>query len=119
MFNTPPINIDRVDEMAEGDNDFKSELIFAIYNSLTELKEKYLEGAEQNDQEIIQQIRHKVKPTLALFEIDRLNEIVISGKEIIEKNGFEGPFHPHMEEFLDAVQEALDHVKLYLDKQES
>ncbi len=115
MNRIPPVNFDRIDEMAEEDIEFKNELVTAIYNSLIELKEKYLEGSEHEDIEIIQQIRHKVKPTLALFEIEKLNDVVQNGKTILEENGFKGPFLTHLEEFLDAWQEAYDYIK---EKQE-
>ncbi len=116
MNRIPPVNFDRIDEMAEGDMEFRNELITAIHNSLIELKEKYLEGSEEENIETIQQIRHKVKPTLALFEIEKLNDVVLNGKTIIEENGFKGPFLTHLEEFLDAWQEAYEFVKENLEE---
>ncbi len=118
MLNTPPINFDRIDEMAEGDAEFKAELISALYKSLTELKEKYLEGAELKDIEIISQIRHKVKPALALFEINRLDGIIQEGKEILTEKGFEKDFMEHLDSFLDAVQDAIDQVNVSLGLEE-
>jgi translation elongation factor EF-G len=118
MLNTPPINFDRIDEMAEGDAEFKAELVSALYKSLTELKEKYLEGAELKDIEILSQIRHKVKPALALFEIKRLDGIIQEGKEILTEKGFEQDFMEHLDSFLDAVQDAIDQVNVGLDLEE-
>jgi hypothetical protein len=41
-----PVNFDRIEEMSEGDAEFKAELVAALFKSLSELKEKYLEGSE-------------------------------------------------------------------------
>jgi translation elongation factor EF-G len=111
-----PVNFDRIEEMSEGDAEFKAELVAALFKSLSELKEKYLEGSEMKDLEIISQIRHKVKPALALFEIDTLNNIIQEGKEIISEKGFNEDFMVHLEQFLDAVQEAIDQVESHLNQ---
>lgn len=110
MFNNYPINFEKIDEMAEGDADFRAELVSALFKSLTELKEKYLEGAEQKDLEIISQIRHKVKPALSLFEIKKLEEVIQEGKDILTAHGFNEDFLEHLDGFLDAVQDAIDQV---------
>lgn len=119
LNNQPPVNFDRIEEMAEGDAEFKAELVSALFKSLSELKEKYLEGSEMKDLEIISQIRHKVKPALALFEIDNLNNIIQEGKEIISEKGFSEDFLIHLEHFLDAVQEAIDQVGSHLEQGEN
>ncbi|MCH7411252.1 hypothetical protein MM239_17780 [Belliella sp. DSM 111904] len=111
MNNNNPINLSRVDEMAEGDVEFKRELLSALHTSLLELRDKYLEGSEKEDNEAIQQIRHKVKPTLAMFEMQKLERIVLQGKVVIEENGFKGEFLSHLESFLDAWQDAYDYLK--------
>ncbi|MCL6261602.1 hypothetical protein M3O96_21055 [Aquiflexum sp. TKW24L] len=116
LENHLPVNFDKIEEMSEGDAEFKAELINALYNSLSELKVKYLEGAESQDLEIISQIRHKVKPALTLFEIDILGGIIQEGKEIIVEKGFNQDFLHHLEQFLDAVQNAIDHVGTHLEK---
>ncbi|WP_291780299.1 hypothetical protein [Cecembia sp.] len=111
MLNTPPLNFDKIDEMTDGDADFKAELITAIYNSLVELRDVYIQGAAEEDEETIQEIRHKVKPSLAMFEVNPLNDILSEGKEVIETSGFGPEFLAHFEKFLDAVQEAIDFVE--------
>lgn len=118
MLNTPPINFERIDEMAEGDAEFKAELVSALFKTLIELREKYLEGSELKDNEIISQIRHKVKPALALFEISRLDRILQEGKEILSEKGFEQDFLEHLDVFLDAVQDAIDHMSVSMDIEE-
>lgn len=115
MVNNYPINFEKIDEMAEGDADFRAELVSALFKSLTELKEKYLEGAELKDMEIISQIRHKVKPALSMFEINKLEEILQEGKEILTEKGFNEDFLEHLDSFLDAVQDAIDQVSLSLN----
>jgi translation elongation factor EF-G len=110
MLNNYPVNFERIDEMAEGDADFRAELVSALFKSLSELKEKYLEGAELKDAEIISQIRHKVKPALELFEIKKLETIIKEGKDILHENGFNEDFMEHLDAFLDAVQDAIDQI---------
>lgn len=111
MYNTPPVNFDKIHEMTDGDADFRAELITAIYTSLVELRNTYIEGASLEDENTIQEIRHKVKPSLVMFEINPLNDILSEGKDIIETNGFGPEFLAHFEKFLDAVQEAIDFLE--------
>ncbi len=111
MQQTPPVSFDKIEEMTEGDAEFKAELVSAIYFSLQELRDKYIEGAENQDQVIIQEIRHKVKPSLALFDMTLLSEIILDGKEIIEEQGFNEAFMVHFDKFLDAVQDSIDYVR--------
>ena len=118
MLSNPPINFDRIDEMTEGDADFKAELLTAIYNSLHELREKYLEGSEEQNDTTIQEIRHKVKPALSLFEINQINDILNEGKDILAEKGFGKEFIEHLDAFLDAVQEAIDFVKPFVESKE-
>ena len=111
MLQKSPINLQRIEEMTEGDADFKSELVTALHASLLELREKYLEGAELVDEEIIQEIRHKVKPSLSLFEIEELSRVVNEGREILHESGFGSEFLRHLDEFIDVVQDAIDCIK--------
>ena len=119
LENQLPVNFDRIEEMSEGDAEFKAELVSALYKSLSELKERYLERAELQDIEIISQIRHKVKPALSLFEINILNDIIQEGKDILTEKGFNEDFMSHLEKFLDAVQDAIDQVGSNLEQEEN
>ncbi|WP_339753460.1 hypothetical protein [Algoriphagus aquimarinus] len=76
-------------EMADGDKDFEKDLTVAIYKGLLELKEKYAEGSSEKDDIKIQQIRHKLKPTLCMFELSHITDELQVGKEIIEGEGFD------------------------------
>jgi hypothetical protein len=116
MQNTPPVNFDKIDEMTDGDADFRAELVSAIFNSLVELRDTYIEGASTENEDTIQEIRHKVKPSLALFEMDVLNDFLNEGKEIIEEKGFGPEFLKHFEKFLDAVQDAIEYVEPHVQK---
>lgn len=97
----------RIQEMAEGDEEFRIELTQAIYQGLLELKEKYSEGLQEHDMVKIQQIRHKVKPTLAMFDLDLLTDCLQRGKEILEAEGFDGDFKNHFEDFTKKVDQAI------------
>lgn len=102
----PELNL-RILEMAEGDDEFRIELTSAIHTGLLELKSKYTEGIDERDEEVIQQIRHKIKPTIAMFEFDQLGEALQSGKEILESDGFGDAFDSHYQTFLYLVDVAL------------
>lgn len=109
--NTPPLNFDKINEMTAGDSNFRAELIAAIYQTLVELRDVYIEGASEENEDTIQEIRHKVKPSLAMFDVNPLNDILTEGKDIIEESGFGPEFLAHFDKFLDAVQDAIDYIE--------
>lgn len=111
----PPLNLDRIEEMSEGDAEFKAELISALFNSLHELKEKYILGAREQNTVLIQEIRHKVKPSLALFEMHDLSKIVYEGKDILEESGFSIAFRDHLIIFKHQVDAAIAYLKQNFD----
>ncbi|WP_026951723.1 hypothetical protein [Algoriphagus mannitolivorans] len=100
----------RISEMAEGDEEFRSELTQAIFNGLLELKEKYAEGLKDQDMVMIQQIRHKVKPTLLMFDLEPLTISLQEGKEILETEGFSSKFQDHFHDFFNKVEQAIAEV---------
>ncbi|MEB2786420.1 hypothetical protein [Algoriphagus persicinus] len=81
-------------DMADGDKEFQTELTLAIYKGLIELKEVYTTGSSEKNEAKIQQIRHKLKPTLYMFELSHITEELQIGKEIIESEGFDGASFP-------------------------
>ncbi|WP_297337738.1 hypothetical protein [Algoriphagus sp.] len=97
-------------DMAEGDEEFKDELTQAIHHGLIELKEVYEQGVRFRDEVTIQQIRHKVKPTLGMFEFDDLTEILQEGKEILESRGFGEEFESHWAKLNLQVSQAIELV---------
>ncbi|GHB28770.1 hypothetical protein [Mongoliitalea lutea] len=106
-----PINLNIIDVLAEGDIEFKNELVTALYNSLNEFKERYILGAREHDMAAIQEIRHKVKPSLSLFEMHELTRIVYEGKAILEENGFSPEFRDHLILFRQQVDQAIAYIK--------
>ncbi|MGY6523240.1 MAG: hypothetical protein ACXIUD_16025 [Mongoliitalea sp.] len=107
----PPINLEKIDIMTEGDAEFKNELVLALYNSLNELKDRYIIGAREQNMITIQEIRHKVKPSLSLFEMHELTRVVYEGKDILEENGFSPAFRDHLIVFKQQVDQAIDYIK--------
>jgi HPt (histidine-containing phosphotransfer) domain-containing protein len=106
--NSTNLNYQLVTEMAEGDKEFEAELLDAIINSVQDLRDKYILGLEGKDEEKIVQARHKIKPTLSLFALDRLTQIIEEGKQIIESEGIGSPsIAPHRDTFLAAVEDLL------------
>ncbi|GAB2502768.1 MAG: hypothetical protein EP311_05870 [Cytophagales bacterium] len=100
----------RIDEMAEGDEDFRAELTQAIFEGLVELKAKYAEGLDKKDLVIIQQVRHKLKPTLSMFDLDLLSDSLQQGKEILETEGFSQKFNVHYRDFEVKINSAIEEV---------
>lgn len=109
MHNYPELN-QRILEMAEGDEEFRIELTRAIYNGLMELQSKYCEGLEEENETIIQQIRHKLKPTLSMFEFSDLIEELQNGKDILESKGFGEEFVLHFESLNSMLEVAVERV---------
>ncbi|MBY5950240.1 hypothetical protein KUV23_04610 [Algoriphagus marincola] len=97
-------------EMSEGDEDFKVELTSAIHSGLLELRQQYSIGKEKADLDIIQQIRHKLKPTLAMFEFDELSDSLQEGKQILESEGFGVNFESHFKDFTSKLDEVIQEV---------
>ena len=98
-------------EMAEGDEEFRFELTNAIHKGLLELESKYREGFLEKDELKIQQIRHKIKPTLAMFEFGQLSISIQEGKSILESEGFGESFEAHFQQFMQALKGAIEEVR--------
>ncbi|MBC6368050.1 hypothetical protein [Algoriphagus sp. AK58] len=111
MTNYYPELNQRILEMSEGDDEFREELTQAIYKGLIELKQIYSEGTIERDIVKIQQIRHKLKPTLSMFDFDLLTENLQKGKELLESSGFEGEFEVHFKDFIEKVDLAIQEVE--------
>ncbi|SFT51848.1 hypothetical protein SAMN04489724_1115 [Algoriphagus locisalis] len=98
-------------DMADGDKEFEKELTFAIHKGLVELKEVYAQGSLEKNEVKLQQIRHKLKPTLIMFELFQITDELQKGKDIIENEGFDGvAFSTHYESLLCKVEEAIKRV---------
>lgn len=100
----------RILDLAEGDEQFKEELTKAIHTGLLELQSKYAEGAEKLDATLIQQIRHKIKPTLAMFGFEDIAQSLQLGKEILDSRGFVPEFFTHYQELESQVKVAVKEV---------
>ncbi|WPR76897.1 hypothetical protein [Algoriphagus sp. NG3] len=97
--------------MSEGDESFQKELTQAIYLGLLELKDIYTEGSMERDDEKIQQIRHKLKPTLSIFELTHIIDELQVGKEIIESRGFDNDlFQSHFQNLQLKLDAAIQRV---------
>lgn len=111
MSNFYPELSQKILDMADGDDEFRMELTAAIHSGLLELKAVYSTARDTQDEVAIQQIRHKLKPTLAMFEFDQLAATLQNGKEILDSEGFGASFEAHFEVFLQHVETALEEVQ--------
>ncbi|GAA0880076.1 hypothetical protein GCM10009119_30460 [Algoriphagus jejuensis] len=110
MSNNLELN-QRILDMAEGDDEFRSELISAIYTGLMELQTVYAQGRIEKDKVKIQQIRHKIKPTLVMFDFDQVAVSLEEGREILDAQGFGLAFESHFLSFLILMDLVLLDVK--------
>lgn len=111
MSNTQSELNQRILEMSEGDDEFRLELTTAIFSGLQELKSNYTDGAVAHDELKIQQIRHKIKPTVAMFDFGQLADSLQQGKEILESEGFGIAFESHFTDFIQVVDGAIAEVE--------
>ncbi|EPR65435.1 hypothetical protein [Cyclobacterium qasimii] len=109
------INIDfnKIEEMVEDDLDFRNQLLDAIEIAIEELEGAYIKGVDEEDLECIKQARHKIKPTLGLFGLKRLTNILANGKKMLEENGFANNMEAHLVEFKESTQSVLCEVRNY------
>ncbi|WP_200978845.1 hypothetical protein [Echinicola sp. 20G] len=111
MVSSRNINMEKVQEMSEGDLAFQKELLLAISNSVSELKERYREAIDRKDEELIHQARHKVRPTVTIFELRNLSEVLDDGRKLIAAAGMDANFDNHFQEFLKATDDLLRDIE--------
>ena len=106
MNKSENINFNKVEEMAEGDPDFKSELLQALYTSIQDLQTKYVAGLSSRSEEALQQARHKIKPTITLFQLKKIQSVLSEGKAIVSTKGF-AALGQHESEFIKVTDDLL------------
>ena len=105
-----PLLSEKIENISEGDVEFRAQLTAAIYQGLLDLKNGYQKGKELKDGLIIHQIRHKVRPTLILFGFDDIIPLLEEGKKIINSDGFGSLFELHAETLKKSLDIALDEI---------
>lgn len=110
MNKSENINFNKVEEMAEGDPDFKSELLQALYTSIQDLQTKYVAGLSSRSEEALQQARHKIKPTVTLFELKNIQLVLLEGKAILSDKGF-AALGQHESQFIRVTDELLKELE--------
>ncbi|WP_229239661.1 hypothetical protein [Echinicola soli] len=110
MIKSRNINMDKVHEMSEGDMEFQKELLQAIASSVEELKDRYEEAMAQRDEDLLHQARHKVRPTVTIFELRNLSQVLDEGKQIIRHDELEEKINVHHEQFLKVIDELLREI---------
>ena len=108
------IDYDKIDEMVEGDEEFRTQLLEAILVAVKELQYSYIEGIETQKEEMIKQGRHKIKPTLTLFGLKALASTLGEGRQLILKGGFEQDLSAHKNKFLSVSNAILEDIKKQL-----
>ncbi|WP_137403870.1 hypothetical protein [Echinicola rosea] len=110
MIKSRNINMDKVHEMSEGDLEFQKELLQAIASSVEELKDRYTEAMVQRDEDLLHQARHKVRPTVTIFELRNLSQVLDEGKQVIRHDESEDKVNDHHDQFLKAIDELLREI---------
>lgn len=118
MAKSKNINLNKVDEMAEGDAGFRAELLQALYTSIQDLQAKYLEGLSSRNEEALQQARHKIKPTVTLFQLTGIQTVLQEGKTIITSQGF-AALGDHERQFRQATDDLLEELEQVMGGQTS
>lgn len=102
--------LDRVREMADGDEDFVAALAAAFLEEVPEDAKRLRAAVPNKDYKETYQAAHKMKPTIDLFELgvlDTLIEIQDWGKfEQSDKN-----VEQELQVVLSAVEEAVNEIK--------
>ena len=68
--------LDRVRELAEGDEDFIAALAAAFIEEVPEDAERLRVAVPNNDYQEVYQAAHKMKPTIDLFELGVLEKLI-------------------------------------------
>ena len=68
--------LDRVREMAEGDEDFVAALAAAFIEEVPEDAERLRKAVPEDDFQETYQAAHKMKPTIDLFELGVLDKLI-------------------------------------------
>lgn len=104
------IDYEKIEEMVEGDEDFRSQLLEAIIVAVKELQVSYITGIDSKKEEIIKQARHKIKPTLTLFGLKALATTLRDGKQLIQNGGFGQDLNSHKAKFLSVTNAVLEDI---------
>ncbi len=108
------IDYQKIEEMVEGDEDFRKQLLEAIIIAIEELRDVYLQALEEENLEAIRQARHKIKPTLSLFGLKRLTRVLYVGKKLILEEGFHDiAICKHRDELNEASEDLLNDLKAF------
>ena len=102
--------------VSDGDYDFENQLTTAIYRGLNEFREKYEEASLDKNQEIIQQIKYKLKPTLSLFGFNHISTELQNGQEILDSSGFDSAFESHKSDLFFLLEAAICESKSLIRK---
>lgn len=108
------IDYEKIEDMVEGDEDFRSQLLEAIIVAIRELQESYIKGIDSKKEEIIKQARHKIKPTLTLFGLKALSITLGEGKQLILKGGLGQDLISHKAKFLSVTNAVLEDIAIKL-----
>jgi hypothetical protein len=104
------IDYEKIEDMVEGDEDFRSQLLEAIIVAVKELQESYIKGIDSKKEEIIKQARHKIKPTLTLFGLRALATTLGEGKQLITKGGPDRDLRSHKAKFISVTNAVLEDI---------
>ena len=108
------IDYEKVEDMVEGDEEFRTQLFQAILVAVKELRDTYSKGITQKDPDLIRQARHKIKPTLFLFGLEAINRTLSEGKRLIASDGFDQDLREHLDKFMQNTQTLLEEVESHL-----
>jgi hypothetical protein len=107
------INFCKIDELVEGDKEFQNQLLDAIITAIKELEVTYMNALDQKCANTLRLARHKIKPTVGMFELNRLAVVLQEGKYLMAKNGIAEELEAHKHAFLQVTSDLLQELHTF------
>lgn len=105
------IDYDKVEDMVEGDDEFRHQLFQAIQVAIKELQVAYIAGIKAREFTLLRQARHKIKPTLQLFGLSPVSRVLGEGKRLIASGASNEELAEHLQRFIEMTDELLQEVE--------
>ncbi len=103
-------NLDKINEMAEGDEDFINSVISVFLEEVPQDLEQLENALEQKDYEQVYQLAHKIKPNVDLLGMEQTRAIALQietlGKSSANMNEIQQVF-PILKKDIDQVVSEL------------
>lgn len=97
-------NLDQLDELAGGDQDFVQSMIETFLEHTPQQLQEILDAREKGDLATIGSVSHKIKPNVDLFGLEDIQQTIRD----MEQMGKEGQGGEKMDSAIEKVRETLN-----------